>query len=166
MGYRQPGYYQDRYARYEKREEKYRETRTIIEKVKNMKSLTELSQSEFAGIDGWAAKIAKELKDDLKTTQLRKFFDPLVNDKSDLEKKKRSWNEVKGTLYAALPLLAYSVGRGLAPDVFRDLMETCIKKALSESDERGFLRFMEFLEAIVAYDTYYEKVRERERGGD
>ncbi|MEM2001962.1 MAG: type III-A CRISPR-associated protein Csm2 [Candidatus Methanomethylicaceae archaeon] len=138
----------------------------VIVKINALGSLSQLDPKDFADENGYAARIADRLKkEEMKTHQLRRFFDPLVKIREEL-KKGRSWKDVRGQVHLTLPLLAFSVGRKLAPKEFYDLARTCINKIESDSDDEkkkeSFLRFMDFLEAIVAYQKYFEETR---RGG-
>ena len=130
-----------------------------IKKIQSLKNMSELDPKDFAGIEGIAAKVAQEISKDMKTSQLRKFFDPLVKIEDEL--KKESWTpEVEGRLYLVLPTLAYAVARHLAPKEFYSLIDECIKKVIVKEappdlKKANFQRFMEFLRAIVAYNKYF-----------
>lgn len=133
----------------------------VTTKIKNLGKMSDLDPKDFADIDGDAAKIAQELKKGkggIKTSQLRKFFDPLVKIESKL-KKSNAWDkEIEGQLRMVLPTLAYAVGRELAPKEFYDLVDICVKKVLQgDPSEKiaNFERFMDFLRSIVAYNKYY-----------
>lgn len=131
----------------------------VIKKIQGLKSMSELDPKDFADRDGMAWKVASEIRNNLKTSQLRKFFEPLVAIETDL-KKNKTWDpELENRVYLVLPTLAYAVGRKLAPEDFYNLIDACIKKintqgAKPEDKAKNFERFMEFLRSIVAYNKY------------
>ncbi|MDI9609342.1 MAG: type III-A CRISPR-associated protein Csm2 [Candidatus Verstraetearchaeota archaeon] len=132
------------------------EVRSAITKLNRM---SDLKAKDFADLEGYAAKVAKSLGKE-SNSQLRKFFEPLVEIESRL-KRGESWGKLEGKLHMSIPMLAYAVGRDLVPRSFFELMEVCIKKVVVEGDtddqkKESFGRFMEFLRAIVAYNKYFK----------
>lgn len=130
------------------------EFKSIINYIKNLKKLSDLTPKEYADIDGFADIIAGELSKKLNTNQLRKFFGAVRN----IEKKKK-WEEIEPELYLLKPKLAVSVGRKLIPRGFYEFMKVTMSKIdVGENDEEkleNFDTFVKFLEAIVAYHKYY-----------
>jgi len=129
-----------------------------INKINSLHNMSELDPKDFADTEGIAARVAKEIRG-MKTSQLRKFFDPLLKIEDEL--KKGGWSEqMEARLYMVIPTLAYAVGRDLAPKQFYKLIDVCIKKiitkeAVPNQKEKNFKRFMEFLRAIIAYNKYF-----------
>lgn len=133
------------------------EISNILKKIDELDMLKELNQKTFADEGGYADKIAsnRSLKS-LKTTQLRKFFGAIKEMDSNL--KEDGWNRVEGDFYLLKPKLANAKGRRLIPTEFYEFMKTCMSKVDvgSEDDKKeNFRRFVEFLEAVVAYHKYY-----------
>ncbi|MFQ6056978.1 MAG: type III-A CRISPR-associated protein Csm2, partial [Methanosarcinales archaeon] len=133
------------------------ETDKITEKIKKLKSLSELQVKDFAKRDGYAEKIAKDNKKDLKTSQLRKIFGAVQQIKTELSDK--NWSEVEADFYLLQPMLAYAKARNLIPDKFLELMKVCMDKIDVGEDEdsikENYNQFVMFLESIVAYHKYY-----------
>ena len=137
--------------------------REVIEnftkKINSAKSLSDiLKPQEFAPFEtGWAYKIVKQLKcqhekdkrkfPEFKTTQLRKIF---------TEIKEISQQKSKDRLFLLYPKLAYSKGRKLIPDNFYKLIVACLDKLKVSSNPEDFEKFEKFIEAIVAYNKYFE----------
>ena len=133
------------------------EISNILKKINELNMLKELNRKTFADEGGYADKIAsnRSLKY-LKTTQLRKFFGAIKEMESNL--KEGGWDQVEGDFYLLKPKLANAKGRSLIPIEFYEFMKTCMSKVDvgSEKDkEENFRRFVEFLEAVVAYHKYY-----------
>jgi CRISPR-associated protein Csm2 len=55
-----------------------------------------------------------------------------------------------------MPMLAYAKGRKLIPQSFYDLMKICFGAEKCKTVE-DFNQAVSFLEAILAYQKYYEK---------
>ncbi|MFQ6062863.1 MAG: type III-A CRISPR-associated protein Csm2 [Methanosarcinales archaeon] len=132
------------------------ETDKITEKIKKLKSLSELQVKDFAKRDGYAEKIAKDNRS-LKTSQLRKIFGAVQQIKTELSDK--NWSEVEADFYLLQPMLAYAKARNLIPDKFLELMKVCMDKIDVGEDEdsikENYNQFVMFLESIVAYHKYY-----------
>jgi CRISPR-associated protein Csm2 len=132
------------------------EIEKIIQKIDNLQNLSQLDEKEIAKEGGYAEQVAKAVKRDLKTTQLRKFFSEIKANEREL--KEKGWNGIKADFYLMRPNLAYAKARNLVPDKFFKLMDICMKQVDKGDDEQkkeNYKRFVQFLEAIVAYHKYY-----------
>jgi len=128
----------------------------IIQKIKSLQNLSQLDEKDIAKEGGYAEQVAKEVKKDLKTTQLRKFFSEIKANEREL--KEKGWKSIEGRFYMLRPNLAYAKARKLVPDQFFDLMNACMKQVDKGDDEQkkeNYKRFVQFLEAIIAYHKYY-----------
>lgn len=127
----------------------------VKEKINNLKSLKYYEVEEFVKFGGDADKITQQLgNSDIKTSQLRKFFAAVKEIELNL-KEKNEWDEkVKMDFYLLMPKLAYAKGRRVIGDEFFDLMKITMEKIGSEDKKdilEDFSRFVQFLEAIVAF---------------
>lgn len=125
-------------------------TKKIVEvtkKINKLNSLKEYDVDDFVRFNGDVDILTRELEDDdIKTTQLRKFFAAVKE--INLETKTKTWNELKVKFFLLMPKLAYAKGRKLISEDFYKLLESAMNKVQSKED---FNRFVEFLEAIVAF---------------
>lgn len=119
----------------------------LQKKINKLNSLKEYDVDDFVRFDGDVDILTRQLKnDDIKTTQLRKFFAAVKE--INLETKTKNWNELKVKFFLLMPKLAYAKGRKLISEDFYNLLESAMNKVQSKED---FNRFVEFLEAIVAF---------------
>ena len=119
----------------------------VTKKINKLNSLKEYDVDDFVRFDGDVDILTRELEDDdIKTTQLRKFFAAFKE--INLETKTKTWNELKVKFFLLMPKLAYAKGRKLISKDFYKLLESAMNKVQSKED---FNRFVEFLEAIVAF---------------
>jgi len=119
----------------------------VTKKINKLNSLKEYNVDDFVRFDGDVDILTRQLKnDDIKTTQLRKFFAAVKE--INLETKTKTWNELKVNFFLLMPKLAYAKGRKLISEDFYNLLESAMNKVQSKED---FNRFVEFLEAIVAF---------------
>jgi CRISPR type III-A-associated protein Csm2 len=126
----------------------------IMQDLKNLSSMGELTPEKFAPQNGIAYQIAELLRrKEMKFTQLRKFFGELKG--IEMEVKKGSFDRSK--LLILMPELAYGVGRKVVSKEFYDIMKICIEKIKNKDD---FEKFVEFLTAIIAYYKFLEEVKE------
>ncbi|MEA2074232.1 MAG: type III-A CRISPR-associated protein Csm2 [Euryarchaeota archaeon] len=95
-------------------------------------------------------KAGKDL--DLKTAQLRKFFDSLKSIEQKVVIEKRNWNEVKADFVLLTPKLAYTKGKNLIPQPFYLLLRSCLQRVNSKEDLKALIRIFE---TIVAYHKYH-----------
>ena len=127
----------------------------VQNKIKGLKSLKYYEIEDFVKFDGDADNITKEEKNnDIKTSQLRKFF-AAVKEIEMYVKDKRVWDDkAKMDFYLLMPKLAYANGRDVISNRFFKLMKITMEKVGSGNKEDtldDFLRFVQFLEAIVAF---------------
>lgn len=127
----------------------------VKEKINNLKSLKYYEVEEFVKFGGDADKITQQLgNSDIKTSQLRKFFAAVKEIELNL-KEKNEWDEkAKMDFYLLMPKLAYANGRDVISNRFFDLMKIIMEKIGSGNQEdilEDFSRFVQFLEAIVAF---------------
>lgn len=127
----------------------------VKNKIKGLKSLKYYEIEEFVKFDGDADEITKELgNNDIKTSQLRKFF-AAVKEIEMYVKDNKIWDDkAKMDFYLLMPKLAYANGRDVISARFFELMKVTMEK-VGSGDEKDtlddFLRFVQFLEAIVAF---------------
>ncbi|MDL1955898.1 MAG: type III-A CRISPR-associated protein Csm2 [Candidatus Desulfofervidus auxilii] len=125
----------------------------IEERLRELHSFKELDYKEFCDEGGLADKIVQNAKE-LKMTQLRKFFNEI---KAISRKISRKPNDPFDFAQVAklLPVLVYSVGRGLIPkEFYQKVLKICLRKEILQTNE-DFLRLADFLEAIIAYHKYH-----------
>jgi len=137
----------------------------LINKLKERKDETLkdiLTPDEFAQRGQIADKIALELKEKMKPTQLRRFFHAIkekertVKGKNDDEK---LGQKTKSEIRLLIPEIAYARGRKLITQDFYELMQICLSSGKLE--KVGDLRIlMQFLTAIIAYHKFHEKVKD------
>ena len=130
----------------------------VIDEIDNVVMLKNISTKEYADVGGYADKIAKRHKNDLKTTQLRKFFGVVKSFEH-----KNKWEDVEVEFYLLKPKLAAARGRKvggkpLIPLDFYNVVMKMMEKVDvgSENDKIENLEvFINFFEAIVAYHRFY-----------
>ncbi len=130
------------------------ELQKVKEKIKNLPSLKYYEVEDFVKFDGDADKITNELRNSIKTSQLRKFFAE-IKDIDIYLKDKKKWDEkAKMRFYLLMPKLAYAKGRKVIDNKFFELMKISMEKVGSGKEEDildDFKRFVQFLESIVAF---------------
>ncbi|MDZ7315997.1 MAG: type III-A CRISPR-associated protein Csm2 [candidate division KSB1 bacterium] len=135
---------------------------SIIKDINNLKAekktFKDVSVSQFAEENGWADCIAEKFKDKLKPTQLRKVFHSLKAVQRKVEKEDPNHLFNRETVALLLPELAYAVGRELIPEKFYKLFKTCFDAQLLQTNA-DFLRFMDFLTAVLAFHKYRNQRR-------
>ncbi len=91
----------------------------------------------------------------LNTAQLRRFYNKVTNIKQRLDSG-QSFDNLKEEIYSLGYLSANAVGRGNAPDIFKEFMDRTINYAVQSPDHfrRGFKTHFE---SIVAYVKYQEE---------
>jgi len=144
------------YSNYENRGGKSSQSRNssideVIKIIENCGQLSEISIEDIAKPDGIAYRVVENLKD-IKTTQLRKYFDTIV--KIDERIKDSSWAEVQTDFFMLYPMLAYALGRKTIPKGFCQLCKACLDKIPAEDEniaKKNFRRFKELMESVVAY---------------
>ncbi|WP_298534922.1 type III-A CRISPR-associated protein Csm2 [uncultured Methanobrevibacter sp.] len=136
------------------KKEKEEEINKIISMIDGYDKLYEIPVKTYADVGGYADIVA-ENSDDLKTSQLRKFFAAirLIEQKENL-----TWDVVEPQFYLLKPKLAVSAGRKNIPKPFYRLLIKLMEKVDVGSDEeklKSFNTFIKFFESIVAYHKYY-----------
>jgi CRISPR-associated protein Csm2 len=131
----------------------------IIQAIRNKKSFKEVAIMEFAPSGKWADSIAASLGDKMKTTQLRKVFTAIKLIEQNVRGKKKDEPLDAPSLYMMMPHLAYAKARKLINDDFYNLMKEILGDGKSGKIQtvEDFLRFAEFMTAIVAYHKQYGK---------
>lgn len=140
--------------------------REVKEKIQELSAMSELDPSLFCEEEGLADSLIQEFnrqRKDLKPTQLRKVFQELKAIQRDVRKKIRVGvekdkelpfdDEYRTKVVKLMPYLAYSVGRGLIPKDFYELIKLCLstEKLKTYGD---FLRVADFVETIMAYHKF------------
>ncbi|WP_297887986.1 type III-A CRISPR-associated protein Csm2 [Sulfurihydrogenibium sp.] len=142
--------------KHQQNQQKQPEIPNFTKQIKKASKLSDVLKPEvFAPPQGWADKIAKELSEQLKTSQLRKVFTEIKN---ICDKQIKGNATSKEEIYLLYPKLAYSKGRGLMPKEFYELLKTCLEKLVDKnSTKEDFERFLQFFTAIVAYNKIHNK---------
>ncbi|MDI3507265.1 MAG: CRISPR-associated protein Csm2 [Methanomicrobiaceae archaeon] len=133
-------------------------TQDTIKQIGQLKNLAELDIEEITKENGIAESFVLGLRDQLKPTQLRKFFDTIVRNQEQIREK--GWDAARAEFYMIRPSLAYAKGRKLIPNEFFDLVDTCMKKIPAETEDqriKNYDRFVDLMKAIVAYAKYHGK---------
>ena len=128
----------------------------VINEISKYEKLEDMPTKAFADEGGYADIVAKNSKK-LNTNQLRKFFGAVRS-----MEQKETWTEIEPEFYLLKPRLAVASGRKNIPKDFYDLMMATMRKVDVGSDEdklKGFKKFVEFFEAIVAYHKFYNPDR-------
>jgi len=114
-----------------------------------------LSPIKYAEENGLADQFARDIRAELKPTQLRRFFHQIKS----LQRQVEQTGEFDRTKIAlVMPALAYAVGRTLIPVDFYELMKFCFGADRCKT-KADFENSVQFLEAILAYHKYYEKIK-------
>ena len=145
------------YRQNRQRDDSRQKIKEIIQKIDNLQNLSQLDEKEIAEEEGYAERVAEEVRN-LKTTQLRKFFSEIKANEREL--KEKGWKSIEGRFYMTRPNLAYAKARKLVPDQFFKLVDACMKQVDKGDDERkkeNYKRFVQFLEAIIAYHKYHHE---------
>lgn len=133
----------------------------IKERLRGLQTLEDLKREDFAEEDGWAFALARKFRDKLKPTQLYKVFSRIKSEARRVRgKAAEEFNRER--ILTLLPILAYSVGRGVLPKDFYDILKICLSKVRTNGD---FIRFTEFMEATLAYHKYISEVGKGGRYG-
>jgi CRISPR-associated protein Csm2 len=127
--------------------------RDAIAEITELKSMSALKPEDYALEDGLADSFVAN--SNIKATQLRKFFHAV----KDIQREfKHEQKFDKSRVALMMPMLAYAVGRNVIPQTFYTLMELIfIKKTTTLED---FESAVNFLEAVMAYHKYHEKMKD------
>ena len=129
----------------------------VKEYLENLETLSRLKPEDYALETGMADTIASKSKEDMKFTQIRKFFGHIKKiEVTEIKGKKDTDTIEKNKLYLLLPELAYGVGRKVVNKEFYDVMKICLSgnKMKTVAD---FRRFIELLTAVIAYHKLSER---------
>ena len=95
----------------------------------------------------------KPRKEDINTSQLRKFFGEIKKIET-----KESWKKMETDFYLLKPRMAVAVGRKNIPEPFYRVMMVIMSKVdngdTEEVKKENFEKFVKLFEAIVAYRKY------------
>jgi len=120
-----------------------------VKEEKRRKLIQIFTDEEILKPNGLADKIARELRSDLKSTQLRKVFDKI----KEIENALNRGEDYKSKILELYPKLAYSTGRKLMPRKFFNLLTLLLGKA--EEDREDAKMVVRLITAIVAYSKLY-----------
>jgi CRISPR type III-A-associated protein Csm2 len=155
----------------EQRKEKRKEIDVVIDGIRGLCSMSCIDPKKYAMEEGWAHAVARDIQNDMKVNQLRKFFGSvkhikmLLKGESDEDKHIDDIEKVKPAKYELFPELAYALARKLITKKFYELMKLCLQeKVISVKD---FDAFEKFLSAIVAYYKMCEwQGKQSQEGGE
>jgi len=127
-----------------------------------VKQIPNPNWKEIAEVDGLADRFAKEKikKKELKTNQLRKFFDDVKRIESKVRDEQK-WDVIEGELYKLVPTIKYAQARKLCPKQFVEFVTKSIDKVCEDdgTDKKDKLRnFTKIFEYVVAYRKYHDEV--------
>lgn len=120
-----------------------------VKEEKRRKLIQIFTDEEILKPNGLADKIARELRSNLKSTQLRKVFDKI----KEIENALNRGEDYKSKILELYPKLAYSTGRKLMPRKFFNLLTLLLEKA--ERDREDAKMVVRLITAIVAYSKLY-----------
>jgi len=108
-------------------------------------------------IQQWPEQLAQTFlrqRPQMTSNQLHRFF----NRARAIEQQNLPFERARADILNLKPIVAASVGRGTAPDIFKTFIDSNVDLAISspESFKRGFLTHFQ---SVVAYLKYYENVR-------
>jgi CRISPR type III-A-associated protein Csm2 len=106
-------------------------------------------------IQKWPEQLAQTFRrEGLKTAQLRRFF----NRARAIERENMPFERLREDILSLKPIAAASVGRGTAPDIFKEFIDKNVELAIKSPDSfsRGFLTHFQ---SVVAYLKYYEQTK-------
>lgn len=123
------------------------EINTIVSAINQLKHFADLSVDDLVD---YADKLGRFLsQNNLKTNQIRKFFDAVKKIESESNCKKQL-NTFSVKLLK--PKLAYAAGRQKEVKPLMAVLDPCINKVNTLED---FNKFARFVESIVAYHKYH-----------
>ena len=126
--------------------------------LESLESISQLKPEDYALEEsGMANTIAIKSKEDMKFTQIRKFFGHLKKIEATEIKGKKDTDRIESTkLYLLIPELAYGVGRKVVNREFYDVMKICLSGSKIKT-VADFKRFIELLTAVIAYHKLSER---------
>jgi len=129
----------------------------IKQQIQKLPSMSELKAEDYADEGKLAEQLVIAVGKDLKPTQLRKIFHHV----KDLQKELNNDPDKKfdrSKVALIMPALAYAVGRGLIPNDFYEVMKMVFGAEKCKTRE-DFITAANFLEAVMAYHKYHEKMK-------
>ena len=124
----------------------------IVNDIKILKNLSELSIKDISKENGYADKVSQNLKN-TNSTQIRKFFNIIKT----IEKEDK-WADKEAEFYMLRPRMAAAVGREIMEPEFYDVISAAMSKVdVGDDDEqknKNFDVFVKFFESIIAYNKY------------
>lgn len=137
--------------------------RTIKELEERLKQsgplATVLSPQDFASEGLVADTVAKEFKNDLNPTQMRKVFHSFKQIERTLKGKPDEsplTDSLRAEISLLTPNLAYAAGRGLLPKPFYNVLKLCLRQEKLQS-VADFRRLTQLITAILAYQKYHKE---------
>lgn len=125
--------------------------REVIDRIKNLKRFYDYPVREFAAENGHADIVAKKVRDNVKVTQLRKFFTQIKQIELECKGKNPEDDfDANVKIYLLLPELAYARGRNLITQDYYYLMKECLN-VQKIKQVKDFNRLVDFLTAVLAY---------------
>ena len=122
----------------------------VKERIRSLKTFSTIDPEFYAKENGAAHIIAKDVREKMKVTQLRKFFGHIKQIQAKYKGKKDDDKVEKGELYLLMPELAYALGRNLISKNFYELMKISLSSEKIPT-VKDFNRFVDFLSAVLAY---------------
>ena len=144
--------------------------RNLVSRINQVSKLSELELtddlvSEKGELSQLAEEFAnaKEERDKLKPTQLRRVFHDLKRLEQKARRRQQAFTEVRTALALTLPELAYAYGREVIPRPFYDLVKALLQRV---QDVNDLQRLVALLSVLLAYHKYHEKVRKTSQQAD
>lgn len=122
----------------------------VKQHIQSLKTFSTIGPEFYAKENGAAHIIAKDVREKMKVTQLRKFFGHIKQIQAKYKGKKDDDKVEKGELYLLMPELAYALGRNLISKNFYELMKTSLNSEKIPT-VKDFNCFVDFLSAVLAY---------------
>jgi CRISPR-associated protein Csm2 len=131
----------------------FQEIKVHISRLNNM---SDFEPSDFCEEGGMADSLARQFRDKLKPTQLRKVFHELKQIQQKVRNENQDGTFDRSKVLGLLPLMAFSCGRKLIPEEFYELMKICLHRDRLKTN-KDFLQIVEFVSAILAYHKFHNK---------
>ena len=133
----------------------------IKQEIQKLPSMSALKTEDYADEGKLAENLVLIVGKALKPTQLRKIFHHV----KDLQKELESHHDEKfdrSKVALIMPALAYAVGRELIPKDFYEVMKMIFGAEKCKTRE-DFITAANFLEAVLAYHKYHDKMKTFQR---
>lgn len=136
---------------------KFNSMNDVKRHLNSLESMSQLKPEDYALEEGGMAHtIAIKSKEDMKFTQIRKFFGHIKKIETEIKGRKDTDKIELGKLYMLLPELAYGVGRKVVNKEFYEVMKICLSENKIQT-VADFKRFIELLTAVIAYHKLSER---------